>query len=90
MKLSVCVQTALNDPKDLAELKRIIGQQADVFIQNLRPGVVDKLGLGAAEMLEAHPDLIYCNVGAYGDKGSWAGISGLPVAASADGKGRSG
>ena len=62
----------LTDDADLDALKRIIGEQADVFIQNLRPGAVDKLGLDSDTLLEAFPELIYCNMGAYGDEGPWA------------------
>ena len=57
---------------DLEVLKEIVHSQTDVFIQNLRPGAVDKLGLDADTLLEIHPELVYCNLGAYGGEGPWA------------------
>ncbi len=62
----------LTEKADLAALNDIVDDQADVFIQNLRPGAVDKLGLDAHTLLEAHPELVYCNLGACGGEGPWA------------------
>ena len=62
----------LTTTADLEMLKEIVDGRADVFIQNLRPGAVDKLGLDAGTLVEAHPELIYCNLGAYGSEGPWA------------------
>lgn len=42
---------------------------ADVLIQNLRPGVVDELGIGPQAMLERHPHLVYCSIWAFGYEG---------------------
>ncbi|MEK9754344.1 MAG: CoA transferase [Rhodospirillaceae bacterium] len=42
---------------------------ADVVIQNMRPGTIDRLGLDAATLRAANPRLIYCNLGAFGNKG---------------------
>lgn len=54
----------LTKTADLEALKEIVCRRADVFIQNLRPGAVDKLGLDAGTLLEMHPELVYCNLGA--------------------------
>lgn len=43
--------------------------QADVLIENNRPGVMERLGLGYAAMRERNPALIYCSVSAYGQSG---------------------
>ena len=59
----------LRDPAQLAALKKLICDRADIVIQNLRPGHVDKLGLDGPGLLELKPSLIYCNLGAFGRTG---------------------
>ncbi len=44
---------------------------ADVFVENFAPGVVDRLGLGYAEMAAVKPDLIYCSISGFGQTGPW-------------------
>lgn len=50
-------------------LLSIIAKDADVVLQSLRPGSVDRLGLGAEELTRKKPRLIYANLGAFGTKG---------------------
>ena len=45
--------------------------RADVFIQNLGPGVADRLGLGAAALRERYPRLIVCELSGYGSSGPY-------------------
>ena len=52
-------------------LGRLIGR-ADVFIQNLAPGAATRLGLAAADLMEANPRLIVCDISGYGDSGPYA------------------
>ncbi|MBK5204085.1 MAG: CoA transferase [Polaromonas sp.] len=59
----------LRDPAQLEALKQLICDRADIVIQNLRPGHVEKLGLDGASLLRLKPSLIYCNVGAFGREG---------------------
>lgn len=59
----------LRDPRELAALKQLIFDRADVVLQNLRPGQVDALGLGADTLLAEKPSLVYCNMGAFGSVG---------------------
>ena len=42
---------------------------ADVFLQSLRPGLADRLGLGADALRRRNPRLVYCSIGAYGHVG---------------------
>lgn len=59
----------LRDPAQLAALKRLIQDRADMVLQNMRPGQVEKLGLDGASLCAGKPALIYCNLGAFGNKG---------------------
>ena len=45
---------------------------ADVFVQNLAPGAVERLGLGATELRARHPNLIWCGISGYGPAGPYA------------------
>lgn len=65
-KLSVTVN--LKDPAEVARLRALIVMQADVVIQNMRPGLVERIGLDAGIRRDA-PDLVYCNLGAFGSDG---------------------
>ncbi|WP_206035586.1 CaiB/BaiF CoA-transferase family protein [Roseomonas sp. HF4] len=53
---------------DLDALHRLC-EGADILIQNLRPGVMDEIGIGPDAMLARHPRLIYCSIWAFGDRG---------------------
>jgi len=46
--------------------------RADVFVQNLAPGAVDRLGLGAAELRAKYPRLVWCGISGYGPAGPYA------------------
>lgn len=59
----------LRDPQQLEELRQFICDHADIVIQNLRPGHVEKLGLDAESLMAKQPRLIYCNLGAFGKVG---------------------
>jgi crotonobetainyl-CoA:carnitine CoA-transferase CaiB-like acyl-CoA transferase len=68
-KLSVVVD--LKDEAEAARLRAFIVAEADVVIQNLRPGQADRFGVGAG-LREASSRLIYCNLGAFGAGGPLA------------------
>ncbi len=68
-KESLCVN--LKDPSDLALVKRII-LTADVFVQNLKPGATEKLGLDYASLVKINNRIIVCNISGYGHTGPYA------------------
>jgi crotonobetainyl-CoA:carnitine CoA-transferase CaiB-like acyl-CoA transferase len=74
------VTADLSDPDVVEAVKRLIDDRADVVFQNMRPGSLEAMGLGAREALERKPSLIYCNIGAYGDYGEYANYPGYEPA----------
>jgi itaconate CoA-transferase len=58
-------------PRAREILARLL-ERADVFVQNLAPGAVDRIGLGAVELRERHPKLIWCGISGYGPAGPYA------------------
>jgi crotonobetainyl-CoA:carnitine CoA-transferase CaiB-like acyl-CoA transferase len=50
--------------------------QADAFVQSLRPGAAARLGLGPEELTDGNAGLVYCTVGAYGNRGPLRGLPG--------------
>ena len=62
------ISVNLKDPQGLEIAKRLI-VKADVVISNFRPGVMDSLGLGSAELRSSNPRLIYMAVSGFGTKG---------------------
>jgi crotonobetainyl-CoA:carnitine CoA-transferase CaiB-like acyl-CoA transferase len=52
-------------PEGMAALLRLV-DRADVFVQSLRPGRAERLGLGADELRAKNPRLVYCSIGAFG------------------------
>ncbi len=65
-KRSVTLNT--KDKDDLAALDRLIAD-ADVFIQNFRPGVADRLNVGAERLQKINPELVYCSISGFGPDG---------------------
>ena len=58
----------LKDPRGI-ELCRELIAQADILIENFRPGTMDRLGLGYDTVREINPRLIYCSISGYGQTG---------------------
>ena len=62
---------SLREPDGRDALLRLAGR-ADVFLQSLRPGLAEELGLGPDAVRARNPRLVYCTVGAYGRVGPLA------------------
>jgi crotonobetainyl-CoA:carnitine CoA-transferase CaiB-like acyl-CoA transferase len=65
-KKSVTLDT--REKADLALFDRLVGE-ADVYIQNFRPGVAEKIGAGEVRLREINPRLIYCAISGFGPDG---------------------
>jgi crotonobetainyl-CoA:carnitine CoA-transferase CaiB-like acyl-CoA transferase len=79
-KLGLCVN--LKDRRGL-ELLRKLAATADVFVENYRPGTLDKLRLSYKELSALNPKLVYCSVSAYGHTGPDRARPGFGVIAEA-------
>lgn len=63
------------------ELARRLADTADLVIENFRPGVADRLGLGYAELSRDRPGLLYCSISGFGQTGPYAGRPGFDIMA---------
>ena len=78
--LTFCVQNSdkqffeidLKDPAGVEAVLELVAG-ADVFVQNFRPGVAERLGLGVAAAQARNPTLVYCSISAYGSGGPLGG-----------------
>lgn len=70
------------DPRGRALMQKLC-DSADVFVENYRPGALDKLGLGYAELASRNPGLVYCSISAYGHTGPDAHRAGFGLIAEA-------
>ena len=61
----------LGDEGDL-ELVRELVRRADVLVENFRPGVMARRGLGPEDCLALNPDLVYCSISGFGHSGPWS------------------
>ncbi|HVY42522.1 MAG TPA: CoA transferase [Hyphomicrobiaceae bacterium] len=68
---------------DARALKKLILEEADGVIQNLRPGILDKFGLTAEALRSEKPSLIWCDIGAFGSTGPLASKPGYDPLAQA-------
>ncbi|WP_372493148.1 CoA transferase [Aliihoeflea aestuarii] len=58
----------LTSARGLDAFDRLV-EGADILVHNLRPGVVEKLGIAGPSLCERHPRLIYCEISAFGHLG---------------------
>tara|TARA_B100000953_G_scaffold290648_2_gene276043 strand:+ start:517 stop:1716 length:1200 start_codon:yes stop_codon:yes gene_type:complete len=60
----------LSQEEGVSILKKIAAS-ADVFVQNFRPGAVDRMGIGPDTLLEINPELIYVSISGFGSDGPY-------------------
>lgn len=66
------------DLKNEAERERLLPliQEADILIEQFRPGVMDRLGLGYETLSRLNPRIVYCSITGYGQQGPSAQVAG--------------
>ena len=73
----------LSQPADQDIADRLIGT-ADVVVESFRPGVADRLGIGAERLLERHPRLVYASISGFSQTGPLAAEPGTAVTVEAE------
>ena len=61
----------LAEPRGRELLEQLVAS-ADVFVQNFRPGVVERMGIGEAALRRVREDLIYVSISGFGESGPYA------------------
>ncbi len=78
------VMVDLKHPAGREAVLRLV-DRADVFVESFRPGVAERLGLGAPTLLQRNPRLVCCSISAFGQHGPWRdrpGVDGVVQAMS--------
>lgn len=68
----------LKEERDRA-LCRDLVRDADVFLENFKPGTAERLGLGYAELAQLNPRLVYCSISGFGQTGPYRGRGGFDL-----------
>ena len=61
----------LKQPEAIEAVKRIAAT-CDALVQNFRPGVMERLGLGYEDIRQVKPDIVYCSISGFGEVGPWS------------------
>ena len=61
----------LKTPQGLALVMRLAAE-ADVLVQNFRPGAIERMGLGYEAVTEVNPNIVYCSISGFGETGPYA------------------
>lgn len=72
----------LRDPDDRALVRGLIAQ-ADVVVQNFRPGVIERQGFGYEDVRSISPNIVYGSISGYGEAGPWVDLPGQDLLAQA-------
>lgn len=81
-KKSIALDLKNDEDKAIA---RAIVARCDVLLENFRPGVIDRLGLGYQDVTAFNPDIVYCSISGYGQVGpqrDWPAIDNIVQATS--------
>lgn len=62
----------LKSEEGKAALKALVGT-ADVFVQNFRPGAIERMGFGEEAVRAVRPDIVYVSISGFGESGPYAG-----------------
>ena len=70
----------LQDDRGHQVFRRLL-ETADVVVENFRPGVMERLGLGYAELVQDRPSLVYCSISGFGGTGPYRNRGGFDLVA---------
>ncbi len=70
----------LQDDRGRQVFRRLL-ETADVVVENFRPGVMERLGLGYAELVQERPSLVYCSISGFGGTGPYRNRGGFDLVA---------
>ena len=73
-----CIAVDLKRPEGVELIKKMMGE-FDVVVENFRPGVMDRLGLGYEAAKKIRPDVIYASLNAFGDIGPYRDKPGFEL-----------
>lgn len=74
----------LKNPEGKTIIRKLV-ESSDVFVENFRTGVLDKMGLGYADLQKLNPRLVYCSISGYGRNGPYADRPGYDAILQAEG-----
>ena len=74
----------LKSPRDRELLDRLL-DEADVLVENFRPGVMDRLGYGAEQLSRSHPHIVYASISGFGHTGPYSDLPGYDIVVQAMG-----
>jgi len=60
-----------------------LAKQSDVIIENFKPGIMDKLGIGYEAVKAINPRIVYCSISGFGPKGTYSNLAGYDQIVSA-------
>jgi crotonobetainyl-CoA:carnitine CoA-transferase CaiB-like acyl-CoA transferase len=78
------VTVDLKRPEAREVLDRLLAR-ADVLVENFRPGTLDRLGLGYADLSPRYPKLVYCSISGFGQTGPRRDLPGYDAVVQAEG-----
>ena len=81
-KRGICVD--IGEPGGVELIRRLV-KDADIFVENFRPGVMDRKGLGYEDLKRINPKLVYCSITAFGESGPMAQKPGMDLILQATG-----
>jgi formyl-CoA transferase/CoA:oxalate CoA-transferase len=74
----------LKRPDARGVLDRLLAQ-ADVLVENFRPGTMDRMGIGYDRVAASHPRLVYCSISGFGQTGPRRDLPGYDAVVQAEG-----